>query len=74
MDTTPTVYTDVAYPFIATGDNFQTGANSYGFSSGFSVYFRLAGSSTLLFLLSPALREEKLILCLVLFEQAELDF
>ncbi|GAA6041140.1 hypothetical protein JCM8097_004135 [Rhodosporidiobolus ruineniae] len=47
FDTTPTIYGDVAYPFIASGDQYQTQANSYGFSSGFDIHTRLAAGTRL---------------------------
>ncbi|BGP16666.1 hypothetical protein JCM10213v2_004668 [Rhodosporidiobolus nylandii] len=47
LDTTATIYGDIAYPFIATGSNYQTKANAYGFTSGFDIYTRMAGGSRL---------------------------
>ncbi|GAA5999864.1 hypothetical protein JCM10207_005946 [Rhodosporidiobolus poonsookiae] len=48
LDTTATIYGDVAYPFIATGFDYQTGPNSYGFATGFDIYMRLAAGTRFL--------------------------
>ncbi|GAA5902544.1 hypothetical protein JCM6882_009312 [Rhodosporidiobolus microsporus] len=45
LDTSATIYGDVAYPFIASGFNYQTEENSYGWTTGFDIYTRLAAGT-----------------------------
>ncbi|GAA5865696.1 hypothetical protein JCM8547_002753 [Rhodosporidiobolus lusitaniae] len=48
LDTTLAIYGDIAYPFLASGADYQTAANSYGWTTGFDIYTRLASGSRFL--------------------------
>ncbi|GAA5967745.1 hypothetical protein JCM11641_005753 [Rhodosporidiobolus odoratus] len=48
FDTSATIYGDVKYPFIASGSDYQIKANSYGYTTGFDIYTRLAAGTRFL--------------------------